>query len=866
MALLILGGIPPLPIARALAPTSPTTLYSNDSTTTAQAGIANPTNLTDTTPAFSALCNDPDVGDILNKAQIQVSTDATFASVTHWDSGAAGTVIANCIAGNRSADIVYGSFGTAPTLNLSLEDGAVTYYWRIKFWDDELTEGAWSAESATFTLSDVPPAPTNGDGGYGSDTELLVTWTDNSSSETGFEIDRKANGGSWTLLTTTAANVTSYYDTSSIAADNYYEYRARAVNASGNSAYSTDATPIYTAPSRPTNLSVTFSSGTQADLTWTDNSSIEDGFLVQRGVNASTYGEHPYDWTNLTTLAANTTSYSDTSFSSGYVYRVIAYKNNSVSGPLSPPTNMAGVWRQDFIEDPIINMFQYLDFAFDSSGNYHVVYQIPELAKFQHAYYDGTNFHYHDLPGTSEAGIAMELDSSGKVVIVYYDRGASKIKAAVRSGSTWTYTEIANATLPTHETTYYDRKSNIDLEIDSSDNYHIAYLDNGDLKYGYYDGAWTTETAEAIVSGEVAPKIDIVVTTPHIAYYKSGVKRAYKSGTWTTEMVDSGPASYGPVAVSIRIDGSSNPHIAYGYDASTIKYASWNGSSWGIETAVPDDGSSGMYLNNLGLEFTDGKPMILYTPSGVVCTRYTIKDVTWSARAEVGGVCLQYPWEVKPDNSNVLNFINGAYGSTNRYKYVGGSWASQSEGISGTYRSADNSRPKIAMDSSNNPHIGAMISTDGTYDLKHFYLSGGIWQEETIASNVGYVYPYMDISINPTNNSIHFFYKSGSYLVHAYDSGGWTTENITSLSSRTVLASTIDNGGNMHVVFLDPSTSNIKYAKYDSWLGSWAVSTIDNGSLGSRTLDIVTAGSSPYYPHVSYHDNTNKALKYAGFN
>ncbi|GAH47159.1 unnamed protein product [marine sediment metagenome] len=55
--------------------------------------------------------------------------------------------------GNRCNDITYN--GTALSL-----DGS-TYYWKIKFWDDDNTEGEWS-DSAQFTMSSPgapPPTP-----------------------------------------------------------------------------------------------------------------------------------------------------------------------------------------------------------------------------------------------------------------------------------------------------------------------------------------------------------------------------------------------------------------------------------------------------------------------------------------------------------------------------------------------------------------------------------------------------------------------------------------------------------------------------------------------------------------------------------
>src|SRR5690606_31765151 len=121
-----------------VAPSAPTNLYSNN--TTAQAGTTNPVGITDTTPAFSAICNDANPGDILNMYQIQVDDQDDFSSVV-WDSGALGTAMADCVAGSRSEDI---HFGGDP---LALD--GTTYYWRIRFWDDDGEVGAWSEDPAS---------------------------------------------------------------------------------------------------------------------------------------------------------------------------------------------------------------------------------------------------------------------------------------------------------------------------------------------------------------------------------------------------------------------------------------------------------------------------------------------------------------------------------------------------------------------------------------------------------------------------------------------------------------------------------------------------------------------------------------------
>lgn len=73
-----------------------------------------------------------------------------------------------------------------------------------------------------------------------SSTQVTLTWTDNSSTETGFGVERKTgSGGSYSEITTAAANETSYGDTEVNEAGTYY-YRVRAYNSTGPSSYSSE--------------------------------------------------------------------------------------------------------------------------------------------------------------------------------------------------------------------------------------------------------------------------------------------------------------------------------------------------------------------------------------------------------------------------------------------------------------------------------------------------------------------------------------------------------------------------------------------------------------------------------------------------
>lgn len=113
-------------------------------------GATNPTGITDLTPEFSAVFSDNNPSDTGIYFEIEVNTASNFAGTVMWDSNQ--TSISPITNGSRSSEISYA--GTTLTIN------STTYYWRIRFWDNNGVVSSWSSTNS-FTMSGTPVAPSN---------------------------------------------------------------------------------------------------------------------------------------------------------------------------------------------------------------------------------------------------------------------------------------------------------------------------------------------------------------------------------------------------------------------------------------------------------------------------------------------------------------------------------------------------------------------------------------------------------------------------------------------------------------------------------------------------------------------------------
>jgi hypothetical protein len=151
-------------------------------------------------------------------------------------------------------------------------------------------------------------------------TYIDVTWS-HTGNESSFNVQRRlrtfSGYGPWTLVATPSADASRYTDFDVVTGKGY-TYRVQACNAIGCSAWVSSSQIINeTAPDAPSDLQGSAVAATMVELFWSDNSTNEETFQLQR---TTLVGGSYTDWVTI----ANTTEnwgYDDHTVSSGTTYR-----------------------------------------------------------------------------------------------------------------------------------------------------------------------------------------------------------------------------------------------------------------------------------------------------------------------------------------------------------------------------------------------------------------------------------------------------------------------------------------------------------------------------------------------------------------
>lgn len=167
---------------------------------------------------------------------------------------------------------------------------------------------------------DLPAGPTNLMADSIACDAVCLSWTDNSLNEDGFRIDRKPDSSAnWNELHRTGKDVNTFVNADLQECKQYF-YRICAFNSYGTSDADSELF-VTTLIAPPTDLTAIYISYNQIDLSWQDQSGVEDGFVVERKTGESG------DWEEIVSLGRNELSYSDSNLteSTTFLYRIRVY-------------------------------------------------------------------------------------------------------------------------------------------------------------------------------------------------------------------------------------------------------------------------------------------------------------------------------------------------------------------------------------------------------------------------------------------------------------------------------------------------------------------------------------------------------------
>jgi len=156
---------------------------------------------------------------------------------------------------------------------------------------------------------------------------IQLTWTDNSRSETAFQISRKTGDGEWQEnLIQLSANVMTYTDTVSAVNVNY-AYRVRAVF---DEVFSAPLEKIFYHRydlSQPDSLQAILTSANSLKLSWKDSNPCEEGFFLDKKTDEGVWTE------KYAQVNTNILTYIDSEINWGhtYQYRIYAFAGDTLS-------------------------------------------------------------------------------------------------------------------------------------------------------------------------------------------------------------------------------------------------------------------------------------------------------------------------------------------------------------------------------------------------------------------------------------------------------------------------------------------------------------------------------------------------------
>jgi len=244
----------------------------------------------------------------------------TNANVTHyWIERKAGIGAFSFLANTTNATTAYEDDTVVSSAN---------YTWRLRA-VNPVGFSPYSNEFSMITTPLMPPdAPTNLTATAVSGTQINVEWLAAIAGDppTDYVLQQRHVGFTGFVTIATIPAPTLFYNVTGLLVANTYDYRVRADNGAGSSAYSNiDQATTFNVPSAPQNLNAVTFNNTRIDLTWDVPASVGTGII-----NYWIERESPVGGGFAFIANSSVTSYSDLSLTQNTIYNYKVRALNSI--------------------------------------------------------------------------------------------------------------------------------------------------------------------------------------------------------------------------------------------------------------------------------------------------------------------------------------------------------------------------------------------------------------------------------------------------------------------------------------------------------------------------------------------------------
>ena len=227
----------------------------------------------------------------------------------------------------------------------------------------------------------APPAAPSGLTATVVDSKTVdLAWIDNSTVEDGYEVRRAREGEDWSSVADLPPNSKTYRDVVTSDAAYWYMIRAKKDGGFSNSSNAVRVVVASMPPAAPSGVAARPEGSTVVAVSWSDNSSNEEGFRVER----STDGEASWQVAGTTGISITWLQDADRVSERQVCYRVVAFNATGNSPSLNPACTAPPAAPANLVATPVAS--DAIDLTWTNNLGVRTGYEVQRVFCYQDYY------------------------------------------------------------------------------------------------------------------------------------------------------------------------------------------------------------------------------------------------------------------------------------------------------------------------------------------------------------------------------------------------------------------------------------------------------------------------------------------------